>query len=59
MMVPEWLYYIMNDWLNGRTMMDSLAEQIPGIESALDPRQRIRTHSVIKNNDVIFDFNLN
>jgi hypothetical protein len=59
MIMPEWLYYIINHWLSGRTMMDSLAEQKPGIESGVDPRKRIRTHSVVKSSGVAFDFNPN
>ena len=59
MMMPEWLYYIISDWLNGRTMMDSLAEQTPRAESEIDPRKKIRTHSVIVTNSVAFDFNPN
>jgi len=59
MMMPEWLYYIVNEWLNGRTMIDSLAEQTPGVEPGTDPRKKIRTHSVVMTNSVAFDFNPN
>jgi hypothetical protein len=57
MIMPEWLYCIMNHWLNGRTVMDFLAEQ-PGVEQGADLRHSIKTHPVVKSK-VAFDFNPN
>jgi len=59
MIMPEWFYHIMNHWLNGRAMMDSLVEQTPGAESGAGPRKIKRTYSVVKSNTVAFDFNPN
>ena len=58
MMLPEWLWYIMNHWLNGSTMTDYLAEQMPGIEYEADLRHSIKTNAVVKSR-VAFDFHLN
>ena len=55
MMVPEWLHAIMSHWLNGRSMMDFLAEQP---EPRADARRSIKTNAVIKSK-VAFDFNPN
>jgi hypothetical protein len=54
MMMPEWLYAIMSHWLNGRSMIDYLAEQPEPRADAT----RIKTHSVVKSK-VAFDFNPN